>query len=157
MERKGLGRTEFLLGASMVAAAATTAAAAADPMTVGKVHRLAMSVSQDDAAVMNLALNNAANASTYFDGIGQQLRVEIVAYGPGLNMYREDTSPVKARLAEFKQGMPNVTFSACDNTLHAMEKAEGKTIAIVPEAHIVPAGVVRLIELEEAGWSYVRP
>jgi hypothetical protein len=27
----------------------------------------------------------------------------------------------------------------------------------VPEATVVPAGVVRLMELQEQGWSYVRP
>jgi len=160
MESKNVGRSQFLFGASIAAAAAATTAVA--PATAmgplgSSGHRLAMSVSQNDPAVMNLTLNNAANASSYFDSQGQQLQVEIVAYGPGLNMFREDTSPVKARLADFKSGMPNVSFSACGNTLKAMEHAEGKTIAIVPEAHVVSAGVVRLIELEEAGWSYVRP
>jgi intracellular sulfur oxidation DsrE/DsrF family protein len=155
MDGNKLGRSRFLLGTPLLVAAATGAAAASPMSTSG--HRLVMSVSENDAAVMNLALNNAANASVYFDGQGQQLEVEIVAYGPGLNMFREDTSPVKARLQDFKSGMPNVTFSACGNTLKAMEKAEGKTIAVVPEAHVVPAGVVRLIELEEQGWSYVKP
>jgi intracellular sulfur oxidation DsrE/DsrF family protein len=32
-----------------------------------------------------------------------------------------------------------------------MEKTEGKIIAIIPEAHVVPAGVVRLVELQEEG------
>ena len=38
-----------------------------------------------------------------------------------------------------------------------LEKAEGHAIPIVPEATVVPSGVVRLMELQEAGWSYVRP
>ena len=38
-----------------------------------------------------------------------------------------------------------------------MEKREGHPIAIVPEASVVPSGVVRLTELEESGWSYLRP
>jgi intracellular sulfur oxidation DsrE/DsrF family protein len=38
-----------------------------------------------------------------------------------------------------------------------MEKAEGKVISVVPDATIVPSGVVRLMELQEQGWSYVRP
>jgi intracellular sulfur oxidation DsrE/DsrF family protein len=28
---------------------------------------------------------------------------------------------------------------------------------VVPEATVVPSGVVRLMELQEQGWSYVRP
>jgi uncharacterized protein len=38
-----------------------------------------------------------------------------------------------------------------------MERKEGHPIAIVPEARVVPAGVVRLTELQEQGWSYIRP
>jgi hypothetical protein len=38
-----------------------------------------------------------------------------------------------------------------------MEKVEGPTIALVPEATVVPSGVVRLMELQEQGFSYVRP
>jgi intracellular sulfur oxidation DsrE/DsrF family protein len=33
----------------------------------------------------------------------------------------------------------------------------GKDIPIVPQAKIVPAGVVTLIELAEQGWVIVRP
>ncbi len=132
-------------------------AASTSAMAATKVHHLVMQVDQNDAATMNLALNNAANVSSYFDGIGDRVEIEIVAYGPGLHMLREDTSPVKDRLRSFKQGMPNVTFSACNVTKTAMEKAEGKPVVIVPEARLVPSGAVRLMELEEQGWSFIKP
>jgi intracellular sulfur oxidation DsrE/DsrF family protein len=38
-----------------------------------------------------------------------------------------------------------------------MEKAENKIIPIIPEAHVVPAGITRLVELQEEGYSYVKP
>ena len=38
-----------------------------------------------------------------------------------------------------------------------MEKKEGHPIPIVPEAKVVTAGVVRLTELQEQGWTYIRP
>jgi intracellular sulfur oxidation DsrE/DsrF family protein len=38
-----------------------------------------------------------------------------------------------------------------------MEKKEGHAIEILPEAVIVPSGVVRLMELQGKGWSYLRP
>jgi len=39
----------------------------------------------------------------------------------------------------------------------ANEKAEGKPIKLIPEAVVVPAGIVRLMERQEEGWSYIRP
>jgi hypothetical protein len=38
-----------------------------------------------------------------------------------------------------------------------MRKAEGKDIPIVSQAQVVKSGVVRVMELQEQGWSYVKP
>ena len=80
-----------------------------------------------------------------------------MANAQGLNMLREDTSPVKERLRMLREKMPHVVFSACENTKRRMEKDEGRKITLITEATIVPSGVVRLMELQEQGWSYVRP
>lgn len=106
---------------------------------------------------MNLALNNITNAATLFSGTGDQFEFELVAYGPGLHMLRADTSPVKDRLVSIKKSIPDVTFSACNVTKTGMEKTEGHVITLVPQASLVPAGVVRLAELQEGRWSYIKP
>jgi uncharacterized protein len=122
-------------------------------------HRVAIEVDQNDPQVMNLALNNASNIIEYYRDKGQDVQVEVVAYGPGLNMLRDDTSPVKDRIKQLKElSFPSeLTFSACNNTKQAMEKREGHAITIVPQARLVPSGAVRLMELQEQGWSYLRP
>lgn len=145
--------TLFLVALSLVATAFVTASYAGD----AKPHRLAIHVDQNDPAVMNLALNNAVNVVQHYSATGDEVEIEIVAYGPGLHMLRDDTSPVKARIKSISTSMPSVAFSACGNTSDAMKKAEGKEIPLVSQAKIVPAGVVRLMELQEKGWSYVRP
>jgi intracellular sulfur oxidation DsrE/DsrF family protein len=134
------------------------------PQTDGKdtrTHRLAIQVDQNDPATMNLALNNAKNVLAYYRDKGENVNVEIVAYGPGLNMLRADTSPVKERIADMARTeatFPSkIVYSACNNTLKGMEKREGHPITIIPQARIVPSGVVRIMQLEEQGWSYVRP
>jgi hypothetical protein len=48
-------------------------------------------------------------------------------------------------------------FSACGNTLAGMQKKAGHEIALLSEANVVPSGVVRLMELQSEGYSYVRP
>lgn len=122
-----------------------------------KVHHIAIQVSVNDPVVMNLALNNAVNVAQDYSAKGEEVEIEIVAYGPGLHMLRDDTSPVKARVKSIGESMPNVAFAACGNTQKAMQKAEGKEIPLVSRAKVVSAGVVRLMELQEKGWSYVRP
>ena len=124
-----------------------------------KSHRVSIQVDQNDPQVMNLALNNATNVIEYYRGKNEDVEVDIVTYGPGLHMLRDDTSPVKDRIKRLKDlSFPGkIQFSACNNTKQGMEKAEGKAVPIVSDATIVPSGVVRLMELQEQGWSYVRP
>jgi intracellular sulfur oxidation DsrE/DsrF family protein len=127
------------------------------PAQAMEKHRLALQISDNDPAKMNAVLNVAANVSKYYSDKGDEVEVEVVAFNAGLHMLRSDTSPVKERLASFKQGMPNVSFMACENTLAAMTKTEGKEPPLVANATRVPAGIVTLIELGEKGWTIVRP
>ena len=124
-----------------------------------KTHRVAIQVDQNDPAVMNMVLNNATNVIEYYRAKSEDVDVEIVAYGPGMHMLRADTSPVQDRVKHLKEMVfpGSIQFSACNHTKQGMEKAEGHAIPIVPEATVVPSGVVRLMELQEQGWSYVRP
>jgi hypothetical protein len=140
------------------AVALSIALASSAPAADGKTHRIAIQVDQNDPALMNLVLNNATNVIEHYRAKGEEADVEIVVYGPGLNMLRADTSPVQDRLKHLKQvAAGKIQFSACNNTKQNMEKAEGHAIPIVAEATVVPSGVVRLMELQEQGWSYVRP
>ena len=125
----------------------------------GKAHRVAIQIDQNDPQVINQALNNAAHVIDYYRTRNEDVDIEIVVYGPGLHMLRADTSSVQDRLKSLKEMVlpGKIQFSACNNTKQSMEKAEGHAISIVPEATIVPSGVVRLMELQEQGFSYVRP
>ncbi len=122
-------------------------------------HRLVIQVNQNDPAVMNLALNNATNVLDYYRKKGEDADIEIVAFGPGLHMLRKDTTPVADRIhAMTDLAFPNrIRFAACGVTREGMEKKEGRPLELLPEATMVPSGVVRMMELQETGWSYVRP
>jgi intracellular sulfur oxidation DsrE/DsrF family protein len=127
------------------------------PAQAADKHRLALQISDDDAAKMNAVLNVAANVSKYYTDKGDEIEIQVVAFNAGLTMLRQDKSPVLARLTSFKQGMPNVAFKACQNTLDAVARNEGKEPPLVENAERVTAGVVTLIELQEKGWTIVRP
>jgi uncharacterized protein len=120
-------------------------------------HRLILQVNTNESTVMNLALNNAANAEQHYKSIGEKVQIEIVTFGPGLNMLRDDTSPVKERIKSLAETSRSISFSACDNTRANMSRAEQKEIPLISQATVVSSGVVRVMELQEQGWSYVRP
>ncbi len=127
------------------------------PAADKKPHQLILQVNTSEPAVMNLALNNATNVAQYYKDLGEKVAIEVVTFGPGLHMLRDDTSPVKARIKSIKESTPAISFKACGNTQENMHRAENKEIPLVPEATIVKSGVVRVMELQERGWTYVRP
>ena len=122
-------------------------------------HRVLIQIDQNDPAVMNLALNNATNIIEYYRSKGKEVAVDVVTYGPGLHMLRADTSPVQDRIKQLKNiAYPStIQFSACNVTRQGMEKREGHPIDIMSDAVLVPSGVIHLMEMQEDGWSYIRP
>jgi intracellular sulfur oxidation DsrE/DsrF family protein len=131
--------------------------AAARAAAAKKQHHLILQVNTNDPAAMNLALNNATNVVQYYGELSENVKVEVVAFGPGLHMLREDTSPVKARIETMALSAPEVSFKACGNTRDNMHKAESKDIPLIPQARLVKSGVVHIMEREERGWTYVKP
>lgn len=111
-----------------------------------------LQVSQNDPARWNLAMNNAQNLQSYYGP--DKVEVVIVAYGPGLNMLLKD-SKVAGRVKD--QAMNGIEFDACHNTMKGMAKKLGHMPAINPAAKVVPAGVVRIGELESKGYVYLKP
>ena len=109
--------------------------------------------------MMALALHNIANAADEYGARKQPVAIELVANGPGYVMFRADTSPVAALVAATRQRYPSVVYAACQNTRGAMAAAEGKTLQDIPElpgVTDVTSGVVRLNELQEQDYSYIR-
>ena len=127
------------------------------PQANKKPHRLVLQVNSNEPAMMNLALNNASNVVQYYKDLGEKVSIEVVTFGPGLHMLRDDTSPVKARIETLALSSPEISFKACGNTRENMSKVENKEIPLIAEATIVKSGVVRVMELQEQGWAYVKP
>ena len=120
----------------------------------GKVHKLAIQVNDGDWKKINMALNNATNVIKYY-GVGD-VEVEIVAFGPGLDMFHKN-SKVQKRLQSL-YAFGNVTFAVCKNTMNLRKftKADLLQDAFIQDG-IVPSGVVRLMELQDEGYNYIRP
>ena len=123
----------------------------------GQTHRVAIHVDQNDPKVVNMALNNVQNLEKYYKSQGDDLVVEVVAYGPGLQMFIPGKSPVADRISAMSLELDDLTFSACGNTHRKMSEKLGKDVPLLEEARIVPSGVVRLVELQQQGYSYIRP
>lgn len=140
-----------------ITAAALALCLAAPALAAGETHHIAIQVNSDDAKTMNMALNNAVNVTRYYEAQGDDAVIELVVYGPGLTMMIPDRSPVEDRLNTMMLEYGNMSFSACGNTHRNWSQREGADIALIDGVSITPSGVVRLVELQEEGYAYVRP
>lgn len=110
---------------------------------------LVFQLSDGDAEAQRLVLNNAANAAREYGP--DKAVIEIVTYGPGLRLLfkeNENASRIK-QLAE-----SGITFSACANTMVGMGRDKE---SLNSAAKVVSGGVLRINELSQAGWTYIRP
>ena len=112
-------------------------------------NRLVVQVSDNDPAKWNLAMNNVANVQK--DLGAANVEIEVVAYGPGINMLKME-SPVGNRIAEaLKSGVQVV---ACENTMQGQKL---KKEDMLQSIGYVKAGVVELMQKQQQGWAYIRP
>lgn len=116
------------------------------------VHKVVIQVSTDDLKTQKIALNNAVNLQKLY-GL-DNIEIEIVAYGPGLDLL---TSKSKQNKRVESLALQDITFSACGNTIAKKEKKSGSKVVLLDGVDTVQAGVARIIELQEQGYSYIRP
>ncbi len=115
-------------------------------------HYIVFQVSDDNPVTQGLALNNAVNMQK---ALGQDnVTIEIVAYGPGLSLLTRQNAQAE-RVQSL--AMQDITFSACGNTMKAVEKKTGKVPQLTEGVKVVSAGVERIVELQEKGYAYIRP
>ncbi|HED13001.1 MAG TPA: hypothetical protein ENI62_04990 [Gammaproteobacteria bacterium] len=115
-------------------------------------HKIVIQVSTDNVRTQNIALNNAVNLQKAL-GL-DNVAIEVVAYGPGLSMLTRK-SKIPARVTSL--ALQNITFSACHNTMKKVAKKTGKMPVLLDGVRVVPAGVLRIMELQEQGYTYIRP
>jgi intracellular sulfur oxidation DsrE/DsrF family protein len=77
-------------------------------------------------------------------------QVEVVFYGPGLNMLRKTNTAYEERLKQLVDD--GVILSACQNAMRVMNI---KTEDLFPFASQVDSGIAQIVRRQEAGWAYV--
>ena len=128
-----------------------------NPVRDEEKRRIVLHVNFQDDAGYTFVLNNCENIAEYYAAKAGGVEIRVVTHGLGLHLLRQDTSPVKERLQKMDADMDNLSFYACTNTVERMEKAEGKKPELIPEAVMVAAGIPEIIELQRAGWTYIKP
>jgi hypothetical protein len=111
-----------------------------------------LQISDSDPQKQTLVLNVASNIIKHYGP--DKVDVEIVAFGPGLRLLFKDNSNAPRIDGLAKNG---ARFAACNNTLTKMTQLIGSEPELHANADHVSAGVVRIMDLVDEGYTLVKP
>jgi uncharacterized protein len=115
-------------------------------------HRIALQLSDNDPKKQSLVISVANNLLKFYDP--DKVAIEVVTFGPGIDLLRPDNSNRKLVESLVAQG---VRFDLCLNTVDTIERETGKRPDIIPAATPVQVGVGQILSLTENGYTLVRP
>ncbi len=116
-----------------------------------KKEQVVIQVSDGDPKVWNLALNVVGNVKASYAKRGVQPEIEVVAFGPGIQMLKDDAVVASRMRDAMKEG---TTMVACENS---MDRFKLTRAVMLDKVTYVDAGVVHIIERQHQGWSVIRP
>ncbi len=161
MKHTPLNRRSMIrgFGSAAMAAIVLTAAASvvrAEPAPLPDKpfaeHRIVLQLSDSDPKKQGLVISVAYNLLKLYDP--DKVAIEVVAFGPGIELLFPDNSNRKLIESLVAQG---VKFDICLNTVDTIERETGKRPQYIAAATPVQVGVGQILSLTENGYTLVRP
>src|SRR5882724_11877977 len=115
-------------------------------------HRIVLQLSDNDPKKQGLVISVANNLLKFYDP--DKVAIEVVAFGPGIDLLRPDNANRKLVESLVAQG---VRVDICLNTVDTIERETGHRPDFIPVATPVQVGVGQILSLTENGYTLVRP
>lgn len=109
--------------------------------------KIVMQLSSADTTVHKMLMKQLSNILT----VAPETQIEVVCHGPGLSMLVETKTIVGAKIKESKA--KGVDFVACK---YSMTERKVNESELVKEARIVEAGIIEIVDKQNAGWAYIK-
>lgn len=111
--------------------------------------KVAFQISEADPKKLNIVLGAARNAQKAY-GKNNSV-IEVVAFGPGVNLFTLESESGQRIDAALKDG---IKILICENTLKAQNMSEAD---LLPGLGYVPAGILHLMQRQKQGYAYILP
>jgi hypothetical protein len=147
--------TAWILAGVVVAGAASGAGEASHLKESPRKHRIVYHLNEPGVEKARFVLGNIQNHVNGVGGWGNIEAMELVVHGPALRTFMTAQMDPQVRAALERLQTQGLGFGACGNTM----KAFNITLAELPEGarHLPQGGVVRVMELQDLGYAYIRP
>jgi len=140
------------LVATVVASAALLGGCAGMGEPKPAKERVVLQVSDGDPKVWNLAFNVVENLRASYAKQKVEAEIEVVAFGPGIQMLKDDAVVANRVRAAMKSG--DAKMVACENSMGRFKLTRN---VMLDNVAYVDAGVIHMIERQRQGWAVIRP
>jgi intracellular sulfur oxidation DsrE/DsrF family protein len=113
-----------------------------------KEHRIVFDFSKGDTASFSTIMRQINNITK----AAPQSKLEVVCYGPGLDLLTKETSTVQKLIEEY-HGKFNVVFAACEASMQRRGIAKSQ---LLPQVVTVPLASLEISSRQQEGWSYLK-
>jgi intracellular sulfur oxidation DsrE/DsrF family protein len=114
-----------------------------------------LQLSDRDSAKQSMVLDVANNLIKHY-GDPELVDIEIIAFGPGVELYFAANEPaLSERIASLR--VSGVRFVVCQNTLDTLARVRGKSPELIEGLYYVQTGVAHIVERSRNGFTLVRP
>ena len=115
-------------------------------------HKIVLQLSDNDPRKQGMVISVANNLMKFYDP--DKVAVEIVAFGPGIDLLKPD-NPIRKQVESLVAQGARVDI--CLNTVDTLERETGKRPEFISAATPVQVGVAQILLLTENGYTLVRP
>ena len=115
-------------------------------------HKIVLQLSDNDPRKQAIVISVANNLMKFYDP--DKVAVEIVAFGPGIDLLKPDNPNRNLVESLVAQG---ARVDICLNTVDTLERETGKRPEFIQAATPVQVGVAQILLLTENGYTLVRP
>jgi len=149
----------LLIALALILSSHLTASAQDAPMpapfaspvpSIDHPRKIVLSLSERDPARVNEVISNIGNVQKFYGA--DNVQIALIAYGPGIHAVLKNDSMVRARILSLIA--IGIDVLACNATLQTLHLSAAD---LIPGVRIVPNGIPAIVELQVAGWYYVRP
>ena len=148
-------RSLAMLLAVVCSVLAASIAEAAHLKENAKKHKIVYHLDEASLDKTQFVLGNIENHIRGVGGFGHIEEIELVVHGPALRHFVTAGMDPDVKAALERLQTQGLVFGACGNTMRGLNI----TLEQLPKGarHLPQGGVVRLMELQEQGFVYIRP
>lgn len=114
-----------------------------------KEHRIVFEFTKGDTASFSTMMRQLNNITKATEG---KAKLEVVCYGPGLQMLMTEKTTVQQKIEEF-HGKFNVVFAACEASMQRQGITKSQ---LLPQIITVPLATLEISSKQQEGWSYIK-